>query len=126
MNYFLLAVVLFTIAALFVQSYIKLSADAEAGPASLTIGEWLKHTWLEIGLNVLSFVAFALNVDIGLAEKATEVATQGNVDAATSLTFAGAVAAGMAIYKTVQLTLLPLFNAILGARTARRVLRDKL
>ncbi len=124
MQNLILIVTFLSLVGLFVQNYVQLSQDAEASPTELTFKEWLKHTWLEIILNLLCFGAVCFGINIGLNEKAVEVAVGSQSDA-FKLAFVSALATATAIKKFVQVTLLPIFSALFNARTARSLLRDK-
>lgn len=125
MKILLLAVTFLTLVAMFAQSYTKLQNDAGVVGPNLSFNEWLRHTAVEIVLNLLLFIAVCLGINIGLAEKISHVATSDEISA-FSVAFSGAVATGTLIYKTVQLTFLPLWNSLTGAVTARKLLRDKI
>lgn len=123
MHTFLLAVVLLTIIGLFWQRWTQLNNDAEPGPANITFSEWAKHTVIEFILDVLVFTGYCFGINIGIGEK---VATQVSGDLPPELlTISAAIATGLLIYKTVQVTILPIWNGITGAVTARKLLRNK-
>lgn len=109
----------------FGQNYVQLANDAEASPTELSFNEWLKHTWLEIILNLGCFAALCFGIDIGLGEHLATVAASGDPTNLFMITVATAVATAAGIRKIVQLTLLPMFSFLFKARTARKVLRDK-
>lgn len=119
-------VIFLSLVGLFVKSYYETDATQEASIVELTFSEWLKHTWLEIFLNIGCFIALCFGIDIGLAQKGIEVAVEGvNQTAFMAMITAGFVTA-TGIRNLVQLSLLPIFTKILKARTAKKVLRDKM
>lgn len=124
-NVFFLVIVFLGLVVLQWQNYVRLAKDAEAGPTDLSLGEWIKHTLIELICDIVLFVAFCLKVDLGLGEKLANLATHGDSSTANSLSFAGAIAIATLIYKTVQLTILPLINGLLKLQTARKLLRNK-
>jgi len=124
MHTLLLAIVFLTIIGLFWQRWQQLSNDANSSPTDLTFGEWAKHTAIEFGFNVLAFIAYCLGVNVSLGEQVATQATDGATQAQL-LTITAAIASGVAIYKFVQVTLLPLWNGLTGAITARKLLRNK-
>lgn len=119
-------VVFLCLAGLFVKSYFETDAMQDASPVQLTFSEWLKHTWLEIALNLLCYVALCAGIDIGLAQKGIEVAVEGVNQTAFIAMTGAAFATATAIRNLVQLSLLPFFSKILKARTAKKLLRDKM
>ncbi len=125
MKILLLVVTFLTLIAMFAQAYAKLQNDADVVKPNITFAEWLKFTAVEIVLNLVLFAAMCLGINLNLAEKISQLATSDEISA-FSVAFGGAVAAGMSIYKTVQLTLLPIWNSLTGAATARKVLREKI
>lgn len=125
MQIFLLILVAVFLAILFLQSYLKLTNDAEAGPAELTPSEWWKHTAVEILLNVVLYIALCMKLDINAIMSAASTVA-GSVGTFTEVTsIGGAMGTALLIYKTVQFTLLPLWNKLTGAKTARKKLREK-
>jgi len=125
MQIFLLAIVLATLVAIFWRRYLETSKDAGAGSVELPFGEWAKHTAIEFGFNILAFVALCSGLNIDFIIKSAEVGTTTDVQA-TMATIGGAIATGTAIYKGVQIAVLPLFNYFTGGATARKKLREKL
>jgi len=111
---------------LFVKSYYETDAMQEASPVELTLSEWLQHTWLEIVLDFVCFTALCFGIDIGLAQKGIEVAVEGVNQAAFIAMIGAAYATANAIRNLVQISLLPFFSKILKARTAKKLLRDKM
>lgn len=110
---------------LFVQNYFQLAADAEASPTDLSFGEWLKHSWLEIVLNLGCFAALCFGIDIGLADKASLIAADGDASNAFLIMISAAIATATGIKKLVQFTLLPMFSLIFKSKSARNLLREK-
>lgn len=114
-----------TLAAMFFQKYNDTMNDAEAGPASLTFSEWIRHSVVEMILDLAVFVALCAGVNIDFIIKAAQTGTDTGSQA-NLVSIVGAVAMGTAIYKGVQLVILPIFNAFTGGTTARKKLRNKL
>lgn len=125
MKILLLMVTFFTLVGLFSQAYAKTQNLANVVTPSMTLKEWLKFSAVEIVANLLLFTAMCLGINVGLAEKVSEIATS-DTSSAFAVQFGGAVAAGTLIYKTVQFTILPLWNSLTGAVTANKALREKI
>jgi hypothetical protein len=123
MNIFLLSIVLLTIVGIFLQRWAEIKNDANVGPAELSFNDWLRHSAVEMTLNLILFVALALGVNVDSLIKAADTVASGIGTYSDVTSIAGAFATGSAIYKVVQLTLLPLWNVLTGATTARKKLR---
>lgn len=123
-KYFLLGITFLTLVVIFWQRFIETSKDAEVGPATLTGAEWLKHTAVEMAFDLALFVALCAGINLDFILKATEAGTDTGSQA-TLVSIGGAIATGTAIYKGVQIFILPLFNRLTGGTTARKKLRTK-
>lgn len=126
MTTFLLVATAICLLALFFQNYLEVSATATASPENFSFGEWLKHTWLELLLNIGCFVALCLGINIGLAEKLSIVASQHDDTNLLAITLATALATASGIRKLVQFTLLPIINAVFKTKTAKAALNAKM
>jgi hypothetical protein len=123
-HYLLLAIVLITIAGIFLTRYNTLVKDAEAGPAEFSPAEWFRHTAIEMGFNVLFFVAICLGINIDFITKMIDTGTETGAEA-NLLTIGGAIATGTLIQRVVQNVIMPIIAKITGAATARKKLREK-
>lgn len=121
---FLLGIVLLTLILIFLQRYQQIKKDAAVSTADLTFWEWLEHSAIEIVFNIVFFIALCMGINIDSLIHATQTVTE-NARQADQVSILGAIATGTAIYKGVQFTVLPLFNWISGAKTARAKLRNK-
>ena len=125
MQTFLLAVVLLTLVALFWRRYLETVGDAEVSPVNFSLSEWFKHSAVEMAFDIVFFVALCLGLNIDFIINSAEIGTNTPAEA-TLATIGGAIATGTAIYKGVQMVVLPLFNLVTGGKTARKKLRTKI